>query len=60
MADGGASTFIFLATALLVSGAVSAVLITNTATSPQLWNKNVEKMKRTRKHRLTMLEIYPM
>ena len=27
MADGGASTFIFLATALLVSGAVSAVLI---------------------------------
>ena len=28
MADGGASTFIFLATALLVSGAVSAVLIT--------------------------------
>lgn len=27
MADGGASTFIFLATALLISGAVSAVLI---------------------------------
>ena len=27
MADGGASTFIFLATAFLVSGAVSAVLI---------------------------------
>ena len=27
MADGGASSFIFLATALLVSGAVSAVLI---------------------------------
>ncbi len=27
MADGGASTFIFLTTALLVSGAVSAVLI---------------------------------
>ena len=27
MADGGASTFIFLATALLISGAVSAILI---------------------------------
>ena len=27
MADGGASTYIFLATALLISGAVSAVLI---------------------------------
>ena len=27
MADGGASSFIFLATALLISGAVSAVLI---------------------------------
>ena len=27
MADGGASSFIFLATALLISGTVSAVLI---------------------------------
>ena len=61
MADGGASTFIFLATALLVSGAVSAVLISQYGDiTSAMEQERRENDERIRKHRLTMLETYLM
>ena len=58
MADGGASTFIFLATALLVSGAVSAVLISQYGDLTTAMETERRENEADAKTSFVLLEIY--
>ena len=60
MADGGASSFIFLATALLVSGGVSAVLISQWGEMATTLDQQRREDEADLKRKWDLQEIYQM